>query len=87
MAINTPIQGSAADILKLAMLRLHQVLKEKRLRARMILQVHDELVLEVPWDEVEATVVVLREAMRDAFELTVPLRVDVEIGSNWQEMQ
>ncbi|HNT77452.1 MAG TPA: DNA polymerase I [Anaerolineae bacterium] len=87
MAINTPIQGSAADILKLAMLRLDRMLKERGLRARMILQVHDELVLETPQDEVEATIATLREAMGGAFELVVPLKVDVEIGQNWLEMK
>ncbi len=87
MAINTPIQGSAADILKLAMLRLDRMLKERGLRARMILQVHDELVLETPQDEVEVTIATLREAMGGAFELVVPLKVDVEIGQNWLEMK
>ncbi len=86
MAINTPIQGSAADILKLAMLRLHRLLAEKNLRGRMILQVHDELVLEVPDDEVSVTAALLREAMSDAFALIVPLKVDVETGPNWLEM-
>ncbi|MBN2005416.1 MAG: DNA polymerase I [Anaerolineae bacterium] len=86
MAINTPIQGSAADILKLAMLRLHQQLSESGLHGRMILQVHDELVLEVPDDEVQATAELLREAMGGAFALIVPLKVDVETGPNWLEM-
>jgi DNA polymerase-1 len=86
MAINTPIQGSAADIIKLAMLRTHRMLKESGLRARMILQVHDELVLEAPEDECERTIALLREAMGKAFELVVPLKVDVEVGTNWEEM-
>ncbi len=86
MAINTPIQGSAADIIKLAMLRTHRMLKESGLRARMILQVHDELVLEAPEEEQERTIDLLREAMGQAFELIVPLKVDVEVGTNWEEM-
>lgn len=86
MAINTPIQGSAADIMKLAMLRTHRMLSEAGLRARMILQVHDELVLEAPVAERDAVVDLLREAMGGAFELAVPLKVDVEIGVNWDEM-
>ncbi len=86
MAVNTPIQGSAADILKLAMLRLRRMLAEKKLRGRMILQVHDELVLEVPDDEVGETAALLREAMGGAFALVVPLKVDVETGPNWLEM-
>jgi len=86
MAINTPIQGSAADIIKLAMLRTHRMLKESGLRARMILQVHDELVLEAPEDEQEHATALLREAMGQAFALIVPLKVDVEVGANWEEM-
>jgi DNA polymerase-1 len=86
MAINTPIQGSAADIIKLAMLRTHRRLQAEGLRARMILQVHDELVLEAPEAEREAVVALLREAMGGAFDLVVPLKVDVEVGSNWDEM-
>lgn len=86
MAINTPIQGSAADIIKLAMLRMHKALQENGLRARMILQVHDELVLEVPEDERDVVIPLLVEAMGGAFELVVPLKVDVEMGVNWGEM-
>ncbi|MDY0019125.1 MAG: DNA polymerase, partial [Anaerolineae bacterium] len=87
MAINAPIQGTAADIIKLAMLRLHQALKEKGLRSRMILQVHDELVLETPKAELEAAIALLRESMEKAFPLQVPLKVDVEVGDNWDEME
>lgn len=86
MAINTPIQGSAADIMKLAMLRTHRMLREQKLRARMILQVHDELVLEAPADERDAVIALLREAMGAAFQMIVPLKVDVEVGPNWEEM-
>jgi DNA polymerase I len=86
MAINTPIQGSAADIIKLAMIRMHRMLAEAKLRSRMLLQVHDEVVLEAPEDELEATREVVREAMEDAFALDVQLKVDVEVGPNWLDM-
>lgn len=86
MVINTPIQGTAADIIKLAMIRMDRMLTEKDLRARMLLQVHDEVVLEVPEEEVEETLPVIRSTMRGAFDLVVPLKVDIEIGPNWQEM-
>jgi DNA polymerase-1 len=85
-AINMPIQGTAADIIKIAMIRLHQVLQERAMRARMVLQVHDELVLEVPDEEVEAAIPLVREVMSGAFQLAVPLKVEVEVGKNWLEM-
>jgi DNA polymerase-1 len=87
MAINAPIQGTAADILKIAMLRLHQALHERNLKSRMILQVHDELVLEVPEDEVDTVAPLVREIMEDAFQLDAPLKVDVKVGKNWLEME
>ncbi|UCC88963.1 MAG: DNA polymerase I [Anaerolineales bacterium] len=93
-AINMPIQGTAADIIKIAMIRLHQALRQRKLRTRLLLQVHDELVLEAPDDEVEAVIPLVREMMSNAFpsrapggELAVPLRVDVEVGQNWLEME
>jgi DNA polymerase-1 len=85
-AINMPIQGTAADIIKIAMIRLHAALQERSLRARMLLQVHDELVLEVPEEEVSPVVPLVREIMGGAMSLSVPLKVDVEIGNNWLEM-
>ena len=86
MAVNMPIQGAAADIMKLAMIRFDRALTAAELRSRLLLQVHDELVLETPEGEVEAVVPVLREAMSGAADLVVPLVVDVKVGSNWQEM-
>jgi DNA polymerase I len=86
MVINTPIQGTAADIIKLAMIRMDRMLNEKHLRARMLLQVHDEVVLEVPESQIEETLPIIRSTMRDAFNLVVPLKVDIETGPNWQEM-
>jgi DNA polymerase-1 len=86
MAINTPIQGSAADIIKLAMIRMYGALNKRGMRARMLLQVHDEVVLEVPEVEVETVTKIVRSTMEDAVELVVPLKVDVEIGPNWLDM-
>jgi DNA polymerase-1 len=86
-AINAPIQGTAADMIKLAMLRLPQALKRAKLSAQMLLQVHDELVLECPTDEVEATARVARKVMEGAFKLDIPLGVEVRSGRNWEEMQ
>jgi DNA polymerase-1 len=86
MAINMPIQGTAADIVKIAMIRLDRRLREGGFRSRMLLQVHDELVLEVPRDEVEAVAPVVRETMETALPLDVPLDVDVRVGDDWQEM-
>jgi DNA polymerase-1 len=84
-AINAPLQGSAADIIKRAMIDLHAALKETGLRARLILQVHDELVLEVAEGEVEAASELVREKMTHAVELSVPLLVSMSSGHNWAE--
>ena len=86
MAINAPIQGTAADIIKIAMIRLHRALQEQGLRARMTLQVHDELVVEAPNEEAEAVKSLVRQVMENAFELQVPLKVDLKVGQNWEEM-
>ena len=85
-AVNHPIQGTAADIIKIAMIRLHEQLRA-RFQARMVLQVHDELLLELPRDEVEAVRPLVVETMCDAFELDAPLRVEAEIGANWLELK
>jgi len=87
IAINTPMQGSAADIMKLAMLRVHDGLAKKRLQARMILQVHDELLLEVPRSQLEETASLVAECMSRAYKLRVPLKVDVKAGPNWLDME
>ncbi|GAB4137059.1 MAG: DNA polymerase I [Planctomycetota bacterium] len=83
MAVNTPIQGAAADIVKRAMLRVHEELRSRGLGARMILQVHDELVLDVPEQEVAEVRTVVREAMMRAADLIVPLEVSIKEGSSW----
>lgn len=84
-AINYPIQGSAADIIKVAMVRLDKRLREENLQARMLLQVHDELVLEVPEDELELVKGIVRNEMEQAVSLDLPLKVDIGTGKNWAE--
>lgn len=86
-AINAPIQGTAADIMKLAMIRLHDELTKGKFEARMLLQVHDELVLEVPEAECEAVTKLICDVMESAYQLDVPLRVDVEAGPNWYDLE
>jgi DNA polymerase-1 len=85
MALNAPIQGSAADIIKLAMLGVHRALREEGLRSRLLLQVHDELVLEVAEGEREALEALVRREMGGAYPLTVPLDVSVGVGVTWDE--
>jgi DNA polymerase-1 len=87
MAINMPIQGTAADIIKIAMIRLPERLVAAGLKARMLLQVHDELVLEVPRGEVDAVASILRETMESALTLDVPLTVDIKVGDDWESMR
>ena len=94
MAINMPIQGTAADIMKVAMIRVHREMKDKGLKARLILQVHDELMFEAPPDEIEPLRNLVQKEMPLAFEVlpsarefTVPLNVEVKIGSNWGDME
>ncbi|MGH9485896.1 MAG: DNA polymerase, partial [Terriglobales bacterium] len=86
MAINMPIQGTAADIIKLAMIRLHADMRAQKLRSRMLLQVHDELVFEVPEDELEALAHLTRETMEGSLKLAVPLTVELKKGRTWGEM-
>ena len=85
MALNAPIQGSAADIIKVAMLNVDRALEESSLRSRMLLQVHDELVLEVAPGERERLEELVRTQMGRAAELTVPLDVSVGTGRSWHE--
>jgi DNA polymerase I len=86
MAINMPIQGTAADIVKIAMIRLAERLDREAFAARVLLQVHDELLLEVPRGELDRLVPVLRETMESALPLDVPLTVDIKVGSDWDSM-
>ncbi len=85
MAVNTVIQGTAADLIKQAMVEVERALEAAGLRAQMILQVHDELVFEVPAAEAEATGALVRERMERVFALDVPLLVEVGMGRNWRE--
>ncbi len=85
MAINTPIQGTAADLIKKAMIRIHGTLKKERVRARMLLQVHDELLFEVPDEEMERVGAMVKEEMEMVYELHVPLKVVINVGKNWDE--
>ncbi len=85
MARNMPIQGTAADIMKLAMVNVHRRLKAEQLSAKMILQVHDELIVECPEEEANLVCEILRQEMERAVDLTVPLTVDAHIGRNWME--
>lgn len=86
-AVNTVIQGSAADIIKLAMIAIHRRLKKERLSARMLLQIHDELILEVPADQLDHLAALVREEMNGAWALNVPLKVDMKFGPNWAETE
>jgi DNA polymerase I len=84
-AQNSPLQGSAADLIKLAMVRIHRAIRDRQLAGRMLLQVHDELVFEVPPDEVGAMTQLVREHMENVVQLQVPLVVDIGVGPNWLE--
>lgn len=86
-AINAPIQGTAADIMKIAMLKIPPALKKAKLNGKMLLQVHDELVLECPKDELEKTARVVQETMSNAYTLDIPLSTEARYGPNWGEMK
>ncbi len=85
VAMNMPIQGTAADIIKLAMVRVHAALKSGGYQAQLILQVHDELILDVPPDECEAVIALVRDCMENVMQLDVPLEADVHAGQSWFE--
>lgn len=87
MALNTPIQGSSADIIKLAMINIAQELKQRELRTRMLLQVHDDLIFEVPLEEMEEVIKLVKDKMEHACLLKVPLEVSVKAGPNWYDMK
>ena len=84
-AINAPIQGGAADIIKRAMVTMPTALSKAGLRAKMLLQVHDELIFEVPNKELDATSLVVKQTMQNAARLDVPLIVDIGFGDNWNQ--
>lgn len=85
MAINTPLQGTAADIIKVAMIRIQNRLEERAFLTKMIMQVHDELVFEVPEPEVQKTLPMIQKEMETVMELAVPLKVSISLGKNWAE--
>jgi DNA polymerase-1 len=84
-SINTPIQGSAADMIKIAMIDVHRAIQKAHLKSKMILQVHDELVFEVPIEEVAEMTTLVRDRMEKALELRVPVKVEIGKGKNWLE--
>jgi len=86
-AINMPIQGTAADIIKIAMVHLHEALQKDNFAARMILQVHDELVLEVPREELSPVADLVCSLMESALDLDASLKVDTKVGKNWEQME
>ena len=86
IAANSPIQGSASDIVKCAMLRLQSLLAQNNSKARIILQIHDELLLETPIDELEQTKAILIDAMTNACDIGIPLKIDLKVGNNWADM-
>jgi DNA polymerase-1 len=85
-AVNTPVQGSAADLIKKAMIDLHQALRERGLRSRLILQIHDELLLEAPEAEADDMLALVKSTMENALSLDVPLVVDARLGRSWAEV-
>jgi DNA polymerase-1 len=86
-AVNTPLQGTAADLIKIAMIRIDAALREQRLQARMTLQVHDELVLELPPSELDTVRPLVKEQMEKVFLLDVPLVADIGAGKNWRDLE
>jgi DNA polymerase-1 len=86
MAINAPVQGSSADIIKIAMINLYREMEKRNLKSRMLLQIHDELLFEVPEAEVAEMKSLVSEIMPHAFELRVPVKIDIKLGKNWAEM-
>ena len=86
-AVNTPLQGTAADLIKLAMIRIDAELRQRGLKSRMLLQVHDELVFEVPEAEVDTMQSLVTQQMEGVYELKVPLKVEVGVGANWRDLE
>jgi len=84
-AINAPVQGTAADIMKIAMIKTHKAIKTEEIEAKLILQVHDELILDTPKKEIDSVIAILTDSMMGAANLDVPLEIDVGIGDNWDQ--
>jgi len=85
MAINAPIQGTAADLIKIAMINIAYLLQKNNLAARLIMQVHDELVLEAPVGEKDEAMALVKKEMEEVIKLKVPLKVEIASGNNWDE--
>jgi DNA polymerase-1 len=86
-AVNTPIQGSAADLIKLAMIQIHSEIKTKKLATKMILQIHDELLFDLPEEELDEAVILIKDKMENGLKLDIPIKVDIKKGRNWLEME
>ena len=85
VALNTPIQGSAADIIKVAMVKFYNRLNEEKLKAKLILQVHDELIVDCPKDEREKVLEIMKDVMTHAVDLKVDMKIDVNSADNWYD--
>ena len=83
--MNTPIQGTAADIMKIAMIKVYNELNKRNLKSKIVLQIHDELLIETELDEKEEVYQILRESMENAVQLRVPLKVEIEEGKSWYQ--
>ena len=86
-AVNTPIQGTASDLIKLAMIKISEQIKDKGLKSKMILQIHDELVFDLPLSELNILTRLVKERMENVMKLNVPIKVDMKKGRNWLEME
>ena len=87
MALNTPIQGSSADIIKKAMIEVDNCITKKGLKSKLIIQVHDELVFSVPKDEIEEMKELVTNIMENTYKLLVPVKVQVDVGDNWYDVK
>lgn len=85
IAMNSPIQATAADVIKIAMLRVENRMRKEQLQSQLLLQIHDELLVETHPDEIEQVKCILQEEMENVLQLSVPLKVEVEQGKNWNE--
>jgi DNA polymerase-1 len=85
--VNTPLQGTAADLIKIAMIRIDRKLREQELETRMTLQVHDELLFDVPEEEIDAVRSLVKQEMENVIELNVPIVADVGVGQNWRDLK
>jgi len=87
IALNTPIQGSSADIIKTAMINIYNEIKIRGYKSQLLLQVHDDLLFEVPVNETDSMISIIRDKMENSVTLSVPMAVDIKAGKNWGEMK